>query len=268
MMRTLVGLASSCAVVLAAAAVVHAQPAGPRLPPPFVPLGSAGAFERQTVRGAPYSAQTETELVQRLGDGNRINGRWTGFVARDGEGRIRREQPLAAIGPFLAEPDSPRLIVIHDPVERVTWLLDPATKTARRLPWPENEPAEGAGSPAPTFERPVRFGGAGPTEPRTDSLGEREIAGLHARGTRTSFVVPAGRLGNERPLEVSSERWYSSELQVVLETRQQDPRLGETCFRLTRVDRREPERELFEVPPGYRVEDGPPPPPFAAPPPR
>jgi hypothetical protein len=255
-------------MALAMAAVVQAQPAvGARLQPPFVPLGSAGAFERQTVRGTPYSAQTETELVQRLGDGNRITGRWTGFIARDGEGRIRREQPLAAIGPFLAGPDSPRLIVIHDPVERVTWFLDPAKKTARRLPWPSSEPADSGGSPLPTFERPAPFGWGEPAEPRTEPLGERDIAGLPARGTRTSFVVPAGRIGNERPLEISSERWYSAELQGVLETRQHDPRLGEMRFRLIQVDRREPDRDLFEVPPGYAVEDGPSPPRFAAPPP-
>jgi hypothetical protein len=275
-MRPFARLATLLAVALCAAMAVQAQPVGSRVSPPFVPLGSAGAFERQTVRGTPYSAETETDLVQRLGDGNRITGHWTGFVARDGEGRIRREQPLAAIGPLLAGPDSPRLTVIHDPVERVTWLLDPAKRTARRLPWPENEPAEGAGTPAPTFERPgfgagtpgFAGGGAVAAEPRTEPLGEREIAGLPVQGTRTSVVVPAGQIGNERPLEISSERWYSSELQVVVETRQQDPRLGEMRFRLTRVDRRQPERELFEVPAGYTVEEGPPPPRFSAPPPR
>lgn len=262
-MRAFATIATSLAATFWVAGALQAQPVTARVAPPFVPLGSAGAFERQTVRGTPYSAQTETDLVQQLGDGNKISGRWTGFVARDGEGRIRREQPLAAIGPLLAGPDSPRLTVIHDPVERVTWLLDPARRTARRVPWPENEPAEGAGSPAPTFERPV-FGvavgaGAGAAEPRAEPLGVREIAGIPAEGTRTSVVVPAGRLGNERPLEISSERWYSSELQVVVETRQQDPRLGEMRFRLTRVDRRPPERELFEVPPDYTVEEGPPP---------
>jgi hypothetical protein len=259
---------SLLAALLGAGTVVHAQPGGSRLPPPFVPLGSEGAFERQTVRGLPFSAHTETELVQRLSDGNRITGRWTGYVARDGEGRIRREQPLAAIGPFPAEADSPRLIVIHDPVERVTWLLDPGKSTARRLPWPRNEPSEGAGSPAPTFERPTPLDWARHAQPRTEPLGERQIAGLPAAGTRTSYVVPAGRLGNERPLTISSERWYSTELQVALETRQDDPRLGEMRFRLTQMERREPERDLFEVPPGYTIEDGPPSSRLAAPPPR
>ena len=47
----------------------------------------------------------------------------------------------------------------------------------------------------------------------------------------------------------------------MLETRFSDPRKGETRFRLTELDRREPDHSLFEVPAGYAVEEGPPRPP-------
>ena len=113
--------AIACLLLAAAAAQAQGVPET-RLPPPFVPMWGERAFERQTVRGAPFSARTETELVQTLADGNRISGRWTGFVARDSAGRIRREQPLGAIGPLLAAPDSPRLTVIVDPVARADLL--------------------------------------------------------------------------------------------------------------------------------------------------
>src|SRR5439155_694874 len=50
----------------------------------------------------------------------------------------------------------------------------------------------------------------------TESLGSQTVDGLEATGTRTTVTIPAGAIGNERPIEVVSERWYSPELQVVV----------------------------------------------------
>ena len=38
-------------------------------------------------------------------------------------------------------------------------------------------------------------------------------------------------------------------------TRRADPRVGETIYRLTNIVRSEPSSDLFEVPPGFRIED-------------
>jgi hypothetical protein len=268
------------ALAASIAQTVSAQPSPPRLPggiapavsrvpPPFVLMGGEGAFERETVRGAPYSARTQTELFQTLADGNRIAGSWTGFVARDGQGRVRREQPLAAIGAVLAEPDAPPLIVILDPVQRLTLFVDNETRTVRRMPWEETEgdgrtaedapPPGGPEGPRPSRRRAGLLSpGAIVAKPSIEPLGAREIAGVAAQGTRATYVIPAGRIGNERPLSIVSERWTSPELGTVLETRYSDPRTGETRFRLTEIERREPDRALFEVPAGFTVEDGPP----------
>ncbi len=45
-----------------------------------------------------------------------------------------------------------------------------------------------------------------------ESLGKQEFEGVEAEGTRTTFTIPAGEIGNERPIEVVNERWYSPEL--------------------------------------------------------
>jgi hypothetical protein len=50
---------------------------------------------------------------------------------------------------------------------------------------------------------------------------------------RTTITIPAGEIGNERAIEIVSERWYSPELQLVVMTRHSDPRTGETVYRLT-----------------------------------
>ena len=65
----------------------------------FGPIGitAAMAGPMATVAGAPYSAQTETQRVQALADGNRIEQNTSGSVARDSKGRVRREESLPAL---------------------------------------------------------------------------------------------------------------------------------------------------------------------------
>ena len=52
-----------------------------------------------------------------------------------------------------------------------------------------------------------------------------------------------------------NERWYSPELQLVVMTRHSDPRSGETTYKLTNLNRTEPAKSLFEVPPGFTVKE-------------
>ena len=89
----------------------------------------------------------------------------------------------------------------------------------------------------------------------TEALEPRTIDGLQAEGTRSTMTIPAGAVGNQLPIEIVNERWFSPELQVVLMTRRYDPRFGETTYRLTNVVRAEPAAELFKVPADFRVED-------------
>ena len=93
-------------------------------------------------------------------------------------------------------------------------------------------------------------------EVRSESLGKQTIEGVEAEGTRTVETVPAGAIGNERPIEVINERWYSPELQTVIMTRHNDPRFGETVFKLTNINRSEPDASLFQIPSDYTVKEG------------
>ena len=90
-----------------------------------------------------------------------------------------------------------------------------------------------------------------------EQLGKQVIEGIEAEGTRTTITIPAGEIGNERAIEIVSERWYSPELQLVVMTRHSDPRSGETTYKLTNINRTEPAKSLFEVPAGYTVKEGP-----------
>ena len=88
-----------------------------------------------------------------------------------------------------------------------------------------------------------------------EQLGKQIIEGVEAEGTRTTITIPAGEIGNERPIEIVSERWYSPELQLVVMTRHSDPRSGESTYKLTNINRTEPAKSLFEVPPGFTVKE-------------
>jgi hypothetical protein len=263
--------------LLAAAATVSAQ-----LPMDIEFTAAPMSFESETVTGAPYSAEAVTEFVQRLADGNRISRESKAQIARDSAGRTRREQGLAMLGPMVNTPEEFRHVQITDPQAGTMVMLNLRDQTAEKMPVPNvrvfagtaGEKITAAGKGVTVFSRKVEMalpGGppmAGQTllytartsapasPPDVQSLGKQSIEGVEAEGTRTTFTIPAGQVGNELPLSIVSERWYSPELKVLVMSRQSDPRSGETTYRLTNIVRAEPDPALFEIPAGFTVMDG------------
>jgi hypothetical protein len=82
------------------------------------------AVEGRIIANAPYSAEAVTESTQLLADGNRINRKSVTRVYRDGEGRTRREEMNDA-GTVIS-------VSIVDPVAHLTYVLNPASRTAYR----------------------------------------------------------------------------------------------------------------------------------------
>jgi hypothetical protein len=99
-----------------------------------------------------------------------------------------------------------------------------------------------------------------PKNTRTESLGKQTMEGVECEGTRSITTIAAGEIGNELPIEVVFERWYSPELQTVVMSKQSDPRFGENTYRLTNLNRSEPPHSLFEVPADYTIQEAGPPP--------
>jgi hypothetical protein len=92
---------------------------------------------------------------------------------------------------------------------------------------------------------------------KSESLGKQMIEGVEADGSRTTVTIPAGQIGNERPIEVVSESWYSPQLKTLVMSKQNDPRMGETTYRLTNIQLIEPLPSMFEAPAGYTLQEGP-----------
>ncbi len=253
-------LAVSMALGLAFSIGVSAQSGPPRGRGPGPGLGMRGAGPAapgidilgvepiefgEPVLDAPFSADAVTEMTQNLPDGNRIERRSSSTLARDGRGRTRREQALPTIGPIVVEPER-RLITVSDPMQRVQYLLDPVRKMAIKSTVPPSPPGRGG--------LPSRG-----TRPDITSvrLGTRLIGGLQTEGTRETMTIPAGRFGNARAIEVATERWYSSDLKIVVESRRTDPRNGTVLYQLFNIVRLEPAALLFQVPSDYTVVENP-----------
>lgn len=240
-------------------------------PNTFVFVNSEVSFDSKVVKGAPYSAEATTETIQTLNDGNRIVRKNSATIYRDSDGRTRREQTLGSIGQWSAAGEPPKTIFINDPVARVNYILDPKAQTARKMNLtqllPPGQtfqripgPPAGANAPLPQGMKVYEIGNDERKDlqkPKVESLGRQNIEGVEAEGTRTTMTIPAGKIGNERQIDIVTERWYSPELQVVVMSKRSDPMAGETIYRLTNINRAEPSRSLFEVPAGYTIKEGP-----------
>lgn len=225
--------------------------------------------DNKVVTGSPYSADAVTENTQVLADGNRIVRKETAKVYRDGMGRTRRDLSVNAIGPWSSGAPM-QMANIFDPVARVQYMLNMQEKKAFTMPSPRKPPADGPG--LMTKDR-VFFAGRGvtPAAPAMamvekdagignrveTSLGTQEIEGVQAQGTRTTETIPAGKIGNEKPIIITTERWYSPDLQVDVLVKHSDPRMGEVVYQLTNISREEPDSSLFQVPADYTVQEGP-----------
>ena len=224
---------------------------GPNAPEPVGQLtAEAIALESLDVgpamKGAPYSAEATTEIVQPLVDGNRIVRRTSALLYRDSRGRTRREVMLDNIAGIIVSGNPLRTITISDPDAGTTYFIDPD----KRVRVVRHRPEAGRSTSA-TPPQPLAAARQSVPESKTDqaSLGTRVIEGLTVEGTRTTLTIPAGAIGNERPITGVSERWFSPELRIVVLSRRTDPRFGETTYRLTKIRRAEPPTALFEVRP-------------------
>ncbi len=103
------------------------------------------------------------------------------------------------------------------------------------------------GSLLPLTELRVEPGDNGSIE----NLPEQLINGTMAKGTRTTETIPIGKVGNDRPISVVNERWFSSDLQMVVKSTSSDPRFGDTNYQLTNVMQAPPDPSLFKIPFDY-----------------
>ena len=248
-------------------------------------------FDAGPVKGAPYAAEATNETIQTLSDGNRIVEKHSSRMYRDAEGRTRMENNFNTLGPLVPDGKAPSITSINDPVSGEHFMLDNNRKTATKMSMPKiammgkpgeqrevrvemrhTGPAGSSATTTATVDHDVMIAGPavmregvhlnimedGATAPdvKRESLGKQTIEGVECEGTRVTATIPAGAMGNERPLVSVTERWVSAKLGLDVLRKHTDPRFGETNYRLTKIVQADQPRNLFEVPADYKVEEG------------
>jgi hypothetical protein len=248
-------------------------------------------FKSRLIKGAPYAAESVTETIQVLADGNRIVNKQSGKEYRDSEGRMRHDSTLQPAGPWVSGTKTSMMSMIDDPVTGEHITLNHDEKTANKMktrsisakPVVVSDSEENvqrevrkeirietsrevstsgtavvAGAAIPHQQQVMTWthldNGEG-VEPKVESLGKRTIEGVECEGTKEVMTIEVGKIGNERPIEIVTERWQSADLGVDVLRKHSDPRFGETNYRLQAIVRGEQPKSLFEAPADYKVEE-------------
>jgi len=236
--------------------------------------GGAGAFvtsagipsiSATSVQGAPYTATVTNESTQTLADGNRIVQTSTGTMARDSMGRTRQDAPMPSPG-NVSRANAPHMVFIRDPVAETSYTLNLTDKTAHKAPSrmplapPPAAAARATGlltlvpAQAQIYAVPRNLASQGSAKPQIEDLGSQTMEGVLATGTRTTHTIPAGEVGNDRPLSIINEVWTSPDLKTIVYSKRSDPRTGDQTMKLTNIGRAEPDPSLFTIPADFKID--------------
>lgn len=193
------------------------------------------------VAGEPFHAKVQAEVTRQLPDGTTIQEKYYNQEARDGEGRSYRE--VRAPVPLSSDRE-PALLrtIVYDPKMSLMTICVPGQMTCSQSSMrlaPENDSSGASQDGKSVLVR--------------ESLGTKTMDGLQVAGTRETRTYNAGAFGNDKPVVVTKEIWYSPQLRLNLSVTRIDPRSGTQKLEVTDLKRGEPGTEWFTVPDGYRL---------------
>jgi hypothetical protein len=211
----------------------------------------AVAMPRAEKRSDAPSAKAERER-DRERDANRE--RMSDEGKPQGERRVIVKRVDAGDGPGASEEVRVQVYRFNDGQGKEIEMVAP------RAPVPPVPPVPPTPGTAPMPPMPpipgvhtLRFESTGRGKGVTTSLGSKDFDGVRAEGKSTTWTIPAGEIGNKNPIVITSESWYSPELQVTVYSRYADPRTGESVYRLAGLKRADPGPDLFKVPEDYKL---------------
>jgi len=236
-------------------------PGGQMMPPPMGDrvelMGFEGMRGGKIVTGAPFSGVAVTESTQTLADGNHISHKTQANVFRDSQGRVRKEVTLSGFGPMAASGGAKSFVVISDPVAKSNFVLHPDTKVAETMSHGDRSRKwNGKGGAFEEKMQARQEAEIASGNLKKEDLGTQVISGVSTQGTRLTRTIPAGQMGNEKPILIVHETWFSSDLQMVVMSKRSNPMGGTTTYTLTNIQRTEPAASLFTVPSDFTVKQG------------
>jgi hypothetical protein len=239
------GLLLACAVLALGCSSLSAQNAGAGHAP------DGDSFERlinimiPAVPHAPFTSVVTAEWSKALEDGSTMTRQNHRVVVRDGAGRIFQERRMLV--PKDGQEESGLMRTeISDPAKHTKYFCRPEDHVCmlRDYDSPPAEVAEQVGSQD-----------GGKTTLTREDLGKNSVSGVEVVGTRETRIIAAGTIGNDRPISVTKEFWYSPQLGLNMLVKRSDPRIGTQTFTVTEVGLAEPDPKYFQLPAGYKVMD-------------
>jgi hypothetical protein len=199
-----------------------------------------------SIPGAPFTATVTTEWKRTLDDGSTVTIGNRRTIARDDAGRVFQERRFVLPAGDPRENQINRLEFV-DPGARTMTTCMPAARVCQIYEYFSRVIASSptsAGTPE-----------AGQGTLRRLDLGSDFVSGVETIGTRETTTLDTGSIGNDRPISVVKEFWYSAQLKINVIEKRQDPRYGTQTFTVNPINLGEPDASLFNIPAEFRIDD-------------
>jgi hypothetical protein len=209
--------------------------------------GLMGGFGGKVVTGKPILAAITIAHTETL-PGNSISNTTTGTFARGADGSTYRDVKFTAMGPWAASGKAQEFAYIRNVAQGTQYIVNVTKGTYRAFPIREHKPTQDG-----KMNRPNRPDSSNetvtdnPNGTYTDLVTNTVYPVDDRKVTRT---IPAGAIGNQFAIVITSERWYSSALDLLLEDTHTDPRFGTTTYQLSNIGQT-PASSLFAPDPSF-----------------
>jgi hypothetical protein len=210
-----------------------------------------------SIVGEPFSGVRTWQGSRSFIGGNRIDRGTSERLYRDGQGRTRVEREIPAQVLANNPHMEPVQITINDPLSGDRIELQARSKTALVFhggSTPAVAPLKSQPPVSVTFAGHL-YTGADQGWSKPASLGEKSFDGVRATGQRRQYTVPVGTIGNEKPIVLTVDQWFSPELSLIVARTGTSSIAGEFGMQVENIVHGEPDAALFLIPADYtRVE--------------
>lgn len=193
------------------------------------------------VKNAPFSGVRVFKNERTLDDGTHITSQDEVTIMRDSLGRVYCRRMIKR--PGSSGEYAGAIVTIIDPSQHIEYQCGPA-KFCRTMPYQDRF----------RIRRPRGLDLNKNPNVTLEDLGSSNISGLEVEGQRTTRVIPEGTIGNDRAFTTTEESWHSKQLDLDVQFKRSDPRIGTYTITLTDVLTGEPDGKYFQIPEGYMVE--------------
>ncbi len=227
----------------------------PQPQPPVVHGNDGGTSGRMEsifippIPGAPFTLTLVTEWSRPLSSGGSFTLANRRHIARDGKGRIYQERWILVPKGSKIESHMD-IFQITDPAQHTWYNCGVREKVCDLLPYGLTtdmiyKPAIGTTGALPN----------GKGFHQHEELGLSNARGVDTTGYRETTTLNPGVLGNDQPMVLTREFWYSPHLGINLVSKVDDPQSGKQTFEVVELTTSEPDPKFFLLPEGYKVVD-------------